>query len=166
MTVTLIAAVADNGAIGLEGDLPWRLPADLKFFKRTTTGHHLIVGRNTWESVGAVLPGRTMVVVTRDPDFDPGVEGVLVAHSLAEALDLARDDDQPFIGGGAALYAEAFDVVDRMLITRVHGSFEADTFFPEFDRSKWVTVSWDEHEADEKNPVPYTFEVLERAPED
>lgn len=166
MTVTLIAAVADNGAIGLEGDLPWRLPADLKFFKRTTTGHHLIVGRNTWESVGVVLPGRTMVVVTRDPDFDPGVEGVLVAHSLAEALDLARDDDQPFIGGGAALYAEAFDVVDRMLITRVHGSFEADTFFPEFDRSKWVTVSWDEHEADEKNPVPYTFEVLERAPED
>lgn len=163
MRTSLIVAVAANGAIGLEGDLPWRLPADLRHFKRLTMGHHLIIGRRTWESVGVVLPGRTMIVVTRDLDYLPGVEGVLVAHSLKEALRLAEGDDEPFVAGGAALYREAFDIVDRMHLTRIHEDFEADTFFPAFDAQQWIVVAEEHHEPDEKNAYPYTFLTLERA---
>lgn len=163
MSASLIVAVAANGAIGREGDLPWRLPADLRHFKRLTMGHYLIIGRRTWESVGVVLPGRTMVVVTRDPDYTPGVEGVLVAHSLKEALRLAEGDDEPFIAGGAALYREAFDIVDRIYLTRIHENFEADIYFPAFDARHWIVVAEEHHEPDEKNRYPYTFLTLERA---
>lgn len=163
MTASLIVAVACNGAIGNKGELPWRLPADLRHFKQKTMGHHLIIGRKTWESVSVALPGRTMVVVTRDPDYTPGVDGVLVAHSLTEALWLAGDDDEPFVAGGAALYREAFDLVDRMYLTRIHADFEADTFFPEYDPKRWVVTSEERHEPDDKNPFPYTFVTLVNA---
>ncbi|MEN8163181.1 MAG: dihydrofolate reductase [Acidobacteriota bacterium] len=162
MSASLIVAVAANGAIGRKGDLPWRLPADLKRFRRLTMGHHLIMGRRTWESVGVVLPGRTMVVVTRDPNYRPGVEGVLVAHSLKEALRLAEGDDEPFVAGGAALYREAFDIVDRMYLTRIAAQFEADTFFPAFNEERWVVAAKEHYEPDEKNVYPYTFLMLER----
>lgn len=163
MRTSLIVAVAANGAIGREGDLPWRLPADLRHFKRLTMGHHLIIGRRTWESVGVVLPGRTMVVVTRDRDYRPGVEGVLVAHSLCEALRLAEGDDEPFVAGGAGLYREALEIVDRMYLTRIHGEFKADTFFPDFERSQWVVVAEERHEPDEKNVYSYSFLTFDRA---
>ncbi len=163
MSASLIVAVAANGAIGREGDLPWRLPADLRHFKRLTMGHHLIIGRRTWESVAVILPGRTMVVVTRDPNYRPGVEGVLVANSLEEALRLAGGDDEPFVAGGAALYREAFDIVDRMYLTRIDAEFEADTFFPVFNAGQWVVVAEEKHEPDEKNVYPYTFLTLERS---
>ncbi len=162
MKPALIVAVSTNGAIGRNGDLPWRLPADLRHFKRLTMGHHLVIGRRTWESVGVVLPGRTMVVVTRDPNYRPGVEGVLVAHSLKEALRLAGGDDEPFVAGGAALYREAFDIVDRMYVTRIHADFEGDTFFPDFDAEQWVVVSEECHDPDEKNLYSYTFLTMER----
>ncbi len=164
MRTSLIVAVAANGAIGLEGDLPWRLPADLRHFKRLTMGHHLIMGRRTWESVGVVLPGRTMIVVTRDREYASGVAGVLVAHSLGDALRLARDDDEPFVAGGAGLYREALEIVDRIYLTRIHVDFEGDTFFPDFDVQGWVVTAEEHHSADQRNLHPYTFLTFDRVP--
>jgi len=162
MAVSLIVAVSGNGAIGRDGGLPWRLSADLKHFKKTTMGHHLIIGRRTWDEVGKPLAGRTMVVVTRSRHFAP--EGVQVAHSLEEALDIARNDDEPFIGGGAHIYrmALARDLVDRIYLTRIHAEVEGDTFFPNFNIDKWELVSEEHHEADERNQYPYSFLVYER----
>ena len=163
MSASLIVAVAADGAIGLKGDLPWRLPADLRRFKRLTMGHHLIIGRRTWESIGRVLPGRTMVVVSRDSQYQPGVEGVRVAHFLGEALKVAVNDTEPFIAGGASLYREALDIVDRVYLTRIHATFEADTFFPDFDQERWIVKAEEHHEHDETNSFSYTFLTLERS---
>ena len=162
MAVSLIVAVSENRVIGRAGGLPWRLSADLKHFKKTTMGHHLIIGRRTWDEVGKPLPGRTMVVVTRSRRFAP--DGVRVAHSLEEALDIARDDDEPFIGGGAHIYRMALEnnIVDRLYITRVHAEIEGDTFFPNLDLDDWELVSEERHEADERNEHPYSFLVYER----
>jgi dihydrofolate reductase len=162
MVVSLIVAVSENGVIGRAGGLPWRLSADLKHFKKTTMGHHLIIGRRTWDEVGKPLPGRTMVVVTRSRRFAPA--GVRVAHSLKEALDLARNDDEPFIGGGAHIYRMALenDLVDRIYLTRVHADVEGDTFFPDLDLDEWELVSEERHEADERDEHPYSFLVYER----
>jgi dihydrofolate reductase len=162
MTVSLIVAVSENGVIGKDGDLPWHLPADLKHFKRTTMGHHLIIGRRTWDEVGRPLPGRTMVVVTRSRTFAPA--GVIVVHSVEEALEAAAGDDEPFVGGGAYIYrlALARDLVDRIYLTRIHAEVEGDTFFPEFDLENWKLISEERHEPDEKNEFPYSFLVYER----
>ena len=163
MTVSLIVGVSSNGVIGREGGLPWYLPADLKHFKRTTMGHHLIIGRRTWEEVGKPLPGRTMVVVTRSQRFAP--EGAQVVRSVEAALELAAGDDEPFIGGGAQIYrvALARDLVDRIYLTRIHAEVEGDTFFPEIDFDDWKLVSEEHHEADEKNEFDYSFLVSERS---
>lgn len=160
--VSLIVAMSTNGVIGREGDLPWHLPADLRHFKKTTMGHHLIIGRATWDEVGKPLPGRTMVVVTRNRDFN--ADGVLVAHSVEEGLALARGDDEPFIGGGAEIYRQALeaDMVDRLYLTRVHADVEGDTFFPAIDFDGWLLADRVDHPADEKNEFPYTFECYDR----
>lgn len=165
MAVSLIVAVSENGVIGRDGGLPWRLSADLKHFKRTTMGHHLIIGRRTWDEVGQPLPGRIMVVVTRSRDLQ--AEGATIVHSLAEALEVARDDDEPFIGGGAHIYRRAFenDLVDRLYITRVHAEVEGDTFFPDVDLDRWELVFEETHEADERNEFPYSFLIFERRDE-
>jgi len=162
MTVSLIVAVSSNGVIGRDGGLPWHLPADLKHFKRTTMGHHLIVGRRTWEEVGKPLPGRTMVVVTRSQRFAP--EGAKVVRSVEQALEIAAEDDEPFIGGGSQIYriALARDLVHRIYLTRIHAEVEGDTFFPEFDLDDWELVSEEHHEADEKNEFDFSFLVYER----
>lgn len=162
MAVSIIAAVADNGVIGIDGGLPWRLPADLAHFKRLTMGHHLIIGRRTWDELGVPLPGRTMVVVTRDPAF--AAEGVLVAGSLEAALELARSDDEPFIGGGAQIYRLAFErrLADTLYLTRVHAEPAGDTWFPDFDRSEWRLEESRERPSDERNPHALTFEVWRR----
>ena len=162
MTVSLIAAVSSNGVIGRDGGLPWRLPADLKHFKSTTMGHHLIIGRRTWDEVGAPLPGRTMVVVTRSRHFAP--EGVHVVRSVEEALSVASSDEEPFIGGGAQIYriALARNLVDRIYLTRIHAEVEGDTIFPEIDLDEWELVSEEHHEADEKNEFAHSFLVYDR----
>lgn len=162
MTVSLIVAVSSNGVIGRDGGLPWHLSRDLKRFKELTMGHHLIIGRRTWDEVGRVLPGRTMVIVTRDRDFS--AEEVLVAHSLEEALELAQGDREPFIGGGAEIYRLAIErkLVDRLYLTHVHAEVDGDTFLPEFDCGGWFKVSEEHHGADEKNDHPVTFLVYER----
>jgi len=162
MAVSLIVAVSSNGIIGRDGALPWHLPADLKHFKKTTMGHHLIIGRRTWEEVGEPLPGRTMVVVTRSRDFAP--RGAQVVRSVEEALELAAADDEPFIGGGSQIYriALARDLVDRIYLTRIHAEVDGDTHFPEIDFSDWELVSEEHHQADEQNEFAYSFLVYER----
>ena len=126
-------------------------------------GHHLIIGRRTWEEVGKPLPGRDMVVVTRSREF--AAEGVQVVRSVEQALEIAAADDEPFIGGGAQIYriALAGDLVDRIYLTRIHAEVEGDTFFPEIDLDEWELVSEEHHEADEKNQYPYSFLIYERS---
>ena len=160
--VSLIVAMSTNRIIGRDGDLPWRLPADLRHFKKTTMGHHLIIGRATWDEVGKPLPGRTMVVVTRNRDFS--AQGVLVAHSVHEALSLVRDDDEPFIGGGAEIYRQALEagIPDRLYITRVHAEVEGDTVFPDFDPDDWLLADRVDRLADEKNQYSCSFEIYDR----
>jgi len=161
--VSLIVAMSSNSVIGRDGDLPWHLPADLRHFKTTTMGHHLIIGRATWDELGRPLPGRTMVVVTRNRDFS--TDGVLVAHSVAEALSLVGDDDEPFIGGGAEIYRQTLDaeMVDRLYITRIHAEVEGDTFFPDIDLDEWLLADRVDHPADEKNEFAYSFERYDRS---
>lgn len=137
--LSLIVAMARNRVIGIENRLPWHLPGDLKYFKGLTMGHHIIMGRKTYESIGKPLPGRITVIVTRDPDYSQ--EGCLVAHSLAEAIELAKDDSEAFFVGGSSLYAQALPLADRMYITEIRADFEGDAHFPEFDKGDWRELS-------------------------
>lgn len=162
MNLSAIVAIDENGAIGKNGDLLCYLPADLKHFKTITMGHTIIMGRRTWESLPkGALPGRKNVVITRNTDFEaPGAE---VYHSLDEALQATIQDDKRFIIGGGMLYNEAFELTDTLFLTRIHASFsDADTFFPSFDSSEWKEISCEDHEADERNPYPYSFIELRR----
>ena len=161
MTVSIIAAVARNGIIGKGLDLPWHLPADLSRFKRITMGHHLIMGRRTFEAIGRPLPGRTSIVLTRSAVELPG--GVGRARSLDEALDLAAGDDEVFIVGGAALFTEALSRADRLYLTRLRAEFDGDVYFPDLDLADWRETAREEHDADARHPCPYTFLTYERA---
>jgi dihydrofolate reductase len=136
--IVLVAAVADNGVIGADGDIPWHLPEDLAHFKRLTVGKVVVMGRRTYESIGRPLPRRTNVVVTRTPGW--GADGVLVARSWPEARALAEEHetDEVVVIGGAALYAEALPEADRQVLTEVHATPAGDTCYPEFDRADWV----------------------------
>jgi dihydrofolate reductase len=156
--LTLVAAVADNAVIGHDGDIPWRIPADFAHFKSLTLGHVLVMGRATYDSIGRALPGRTTIVLTRDPDW--AAEGVLVARSLDEALDLAADiDDEVYVAGGAAVYAAALARADAQVLTEVHLSPDGDTRYPDFDRREWVETRRESHL---DAPVPYEIVRLER----
>ena len=164
MRVSLIVAVSENGVIGRDGGLPWRLPADLIHFKKTTIGHHLIIGRRTWDEIGKPLPGRQMVVVTRSRRFKQ--EGVKVAHSIEEAIETTAGDVEPFIGGGAHIYRLALgkNLVDRLYITRIHGNVDGDTFLPDLNFADWALISEKRREPDEKNELACSFLVYDRAP--
>jgi dihydrofolate reductase len=150
-----------NG-IGYQNQMPWHLPAELKQFKKLTMGHHLIMGRKTYESIGKPLPGRITIVVTHNPNYQ--AEGCLIAHSLQEAFQLAADanEDEAFVCGGQAIYREALTAVDRLYLTRIHAEFQSDTFFPEFEISLWLERSSVFHPADQKNPYPFTFFIYDR----
>lgn len=141
MSVTIVAAVARNGVIGVDGGLPWRLPEDMRRFKELTLGHVLVMGRRTYESIGRPLPGRTTVVVTRSPDWEAGAEGVLRAGDVEEALTLAAElDDEVFVVGGAQVYAAALPLADRLELTEVEAEPAGDTFFPAVEWSRWREV--------------------------
>ena len=155
MSTTIIAAIANNNALGKDNDLIWHLPADLIRFRKTTTGHHIIMGRNTYESIGKPLPNRTTVIITRNPDYK--AEGWVVVNSIAAALEIAKEDASPFIIGGAQIYKEAINIVDQLDITEVHHEFEADVFFAEIDLSIWKETKRERFEADEKNKYAYSF---------
>lgn len=154
-SITLIAAIAHNNALGKDNDLIWHLPADLKRFKSTTTGHHIIMGRNTYESIGKPLPNRTSVIITRNPEYK--VEGCIVVNSLEEAIEVAKNDTSPYIIGGAQIYSQAIKIADKLDITEVHHSFDADVFFPEIDSAVWKETSREKFSADEKNKYDYSF---------
>ena len=158
--ITLIAALGDDRVIGRDNRLPWRLPADLHHFKSLTLDKPIIMGRRTWESLPGLLPRRRHIIVTRDRDYS--VEGAEVVHSVEEALAVTRDAPEVMVVGGATLYAEMLPRANRLLLTFVHGRFEGDTFFPEYDPQQWREVAREDHPADERNPFPYSFVTLER----
>ncbi|HYC59489.1 MAG TPA: dihydrofolate reductase [Thermoanaerobaculia bacterium] len=163
MRLSIIAALSTNSVIGRANGIPWRLSTDLKRLKALTMGHHLIMGRKTWESVGQPLPGRVMVVITRRDLED---EGIVVVRSFDEAVRIAEEagDEEPFIGGGAEIYQQTIHRAHRMYLTRVHAEIEGDTFFPDFDDvSEWHLVDAEHREADEKNEYPYSFLTYDRA---
>jgi dihydrofolate reductase len=145
VTVTIVAAVARNGVIGVGGGLPWHLPEDLRRFKELTIGHVLVMGRRTYESTGRPLPGRTTVVVTRRPDWSAGADEVIRARDVPGALALATEiDDEVFVVGGGQVYEEALPLADRLELTFVDAEPEGDTFFPELDWSQWREVAREE----------------------
>lgn len=144
--VVLVVAVADNGVIGNEGDIPWSLPEDLRHFRRVTTGHTVIMGRNTFESIGRPLPNRKNVVLTRDQDWS--ADGVTVVHDLETALEEVTQGDAMFIGG-SQIYAQALPLADLQIITEVHQSPVGDTRYPDFDPEQWAAERRESHEGHE-----------------
>lgn len=154
--IVLVAAIAQNNALGKDNSLIWHLPNDLKRFKALTLNGHILMGRKTFESLPGILPKRTHIVITRNPDFKP--DGALVAQSLQEALALVPKGENAYIIGGGQIYAQALPMADLLELTLVHHSFDADTFFPDLDPNQWVLTYQEEHDVDEKHPYPYTFQ--------
>lgn len=162
MIVSAIVATAKNRVIGKDNNIPWYLSADLKYFKRTTLNHHIIMGRKSFQSIGRPLPKRTNVVVTRDPFFV--ASNCLIASSIEEALNLAYDngETEAFIIGGGQIYKQSMPLWDKLYLTEVDLEIEGDVFFPEINKQEWQLISSEPHQADEKNEYDYTFKVFER----
>jgi dihydrofolate reductase len=164
MRIALIVAVDEGGVIGRKNQVPWRLATDLQRFKRLTMGHHIIMGRKTWESIGRALPGRTSIIVTRQANYAAG--DARVAPSLDAALEMAekRGETEAFIIGGAEIYTLALPGADRIYLTRVHTvTPDGDTYFPQVDSGEWSILEETRFEADDKNPASSTYLVLERS---
>lgn len=160
MRISIIAAMSSNRVIGFNDDLPWHLPPDLRRFKELTMGHHMIMGRKTFDTIGRPLPGRVTIVVTRQSDFYH--QDVLVAHSIDDALRLAQNEEEVFIAGGGEIYRLTLGVADRIYLTIIDREFEGDTFFPLFDESDWQTVEAQEFPSDEQNPLGFAFLTMDR----
>lgn len=160
MMISLIVAMAENRVIGKDNELPWHLPDDLKWFKKSTLGKPIIMGRKTWESIGRPLPGRRNIVVSRNPDYHAeGCETVTDLNAVLASTDCL---DEVVIIGGAGLYEVALPFVQRIYLTRVHADVDGDTYFPEFDEKLWNLVSEERHEADARHAHAFTFQVLNR----
>jgi dihydrofolate reductase len=160
MIKSLVVAKARNGVIGRDNRLPWRLPADLAYFKRVTMGHPVIMGRRTWESIGKPLPGRLNIVVSRNRAYK--AEGATVVGSLEEAWRAAGDAEEACVIGGTSLFAESLPQADRIHLTEVEADVEGDTWFPEFDRSQWTEREVARQARDERHEHPFRILVLER----
>jgi dihydrofolate reductase len=158
--LSLIVAMARNGVIGAGNRIPWHLPNELKLFRQLTMGHHIVMGRRTYESINRLLPGRTTVIVTRRRDYV--VPGAIVAHSVPEALEACRGDAEIFVIGGADLFRETLPIADRLYLTVVDAEPEGDTFMPEMDMSEWREISAEAFPADEKHAHGYRFTTYER----
>lgn len=168
MKLSIIVAVSENGVIGKDNKLPWHLPADLKFFKNTTMGHCIIMGRKTYDSIGKPLPGRTSIIVTRNKDYKPANANFInpecwVVNSLEEAVNAAKamSESEAFIIGGAEIINESIGLADKIYLTEIKKDFEGDVFLKSIDRSFWNEVKRVENCADEKNPYNYDFVELE-----
>jgi dihydrofolate reductase len=159
MTIYIVVAIAANNAIGKNNQLLWHLPNDLKHFKEITTGHTVIMGRKTYDSVGKPLPKRRNIVVTRQAIGIPGCE---VASSLQEAMELGKTGGDLYVIGGAEIYKQALPITDYIYLTIVHQDFEADTFFPEINPEEWLEIGREYHQPDERNSLPYSFITLKR----
>lgn len=163
MTISIIVAISDNNAIGKNETIPWHLPNDLKYFKQTTMGSHIIMGRKTYDSIGKPLPGRTNVVVTTQRNLK--IEGCEVVNSLDAALAISRlaNQQEVFIIGGASIYKIMLPDAERLYITEVHTNIEAaDTFFPEYDKNMWIEAESKPYLPDEKHAYAYTIKMYER----
>lgn len=160
MLLTIIAAMTENRVLGRGGVMPWHLPADLKHFQRHTIGHACIMGRKTFEAMNGPLPRRTNIVLTHDESWE--ADGVIVAHTLDEALARISDDEQSFIIGGAEIYRLALPRVERMELTIIHTTLEGDTFFPEVSESEWHLAAEQRREADDRNAFAMTFQSWDR----
>ena len=162
MIISAIVACAKNGVIGKNNEIPWYLPADFTYFKRTTINHHIIMGRNCFESIGRPLPKRTNIVITRNPFYI--ASGCLMVYSIAEGLKMAESNGEPeaFIIGGGEIYKQSVDLWDRLYLTEVDLDTEGDVFFPKLIMSEWQLVSEEQHTQDEKNEFNYFFKVFER----
>lgn len=163
MKISCIVATANNLVIGKDNDIPWYLPADLKYFKKTTLNHHIIMGRNCYESIGKPLPKRTNVICTRNPYYISS--NCLVAHSIPEALEMAYNngEEEAFIIGGGKIYEQSQNLWDRLYLTTVDLDVEGDVFFPKMNfKDEWKLISEVSHQKDEKNTFDYCFKVFER----
>jgi dihydrofolate reductase len=155
MMISIVAAAAENNALGKDNDLIWRLPDDFKRFKALTSYHHIIMGRKTFESFPKPLPNRKHVVITRQKNYKN--ETIKVVHSLEEAIQFSSTEDQIFIIGGGEIYKQALPFANKIELTRVHGEFEADAFFPEIDEEKWDLVNSEFHDKDEKHKYSFSY---------
>lgn len=161
MILSLISAIGINNEIGLGNALLWDLPRDMQHFRETTSGHTVIMGQKTFESIGKALPNRRNIIMTKDTSFNP--ENVELAYSTEEALQLVSNtDDEVFVIGGAQIYKQMIDKADKLYITHVNKTFEADTFFPTIDMNTWKEVSREHFDIDEENDLPMDFVVYER----
>ena len=158
---SLIVAMTENGVIGRDGDMPWRMSDDLRRFKKITMGHHIVMGRKTYDSIGRPLPGRTTVVISRTASYDD--PNIRVARSLEEALMIASLDDEIFISGGAQIFELALPLVDRIYLTKIHCRLDGETHFPAVNWSEWQLIEKQRHAADERNQYDYSFLTYERA---
>ena len=161
MRLNIIAAVAANRVIGRDNALPWRLSADLKRFKSLTMGHHQLMGRRTFDSIGRALSGRISVVITRDPDFQG--QGIVTAPTIERAVEIASHDDEAFVCGGAQIYEQTLHRASRMFITQVHAEVKGDAFFPDFDDvGEWKLIDREDFESDPKNDHAFSFLTYQR----
>ena len=161
MSLSIIVAMAQNCTIGINNTLPWRIPEELKHFKALTMGHHMIMGRKTFDSIGKPLPGRTTVVVTRDRNLK--IDGCIIAHSLQEAIAACSKDDEIFIVGGAELYVQAIPLTDTLYITEIQQDVEGDAYFPEFDKNAWQETTREQHNQTEPQVLEYHFVIYQRS---
>ena len=162
MRINAIVATDENHAIGKDNQIPWYLPADLKYFKKTTLNHHILMGRKSFLSIGRPLPRRVNMVLTRDPFFT--ANGVVVVHSVDEALDIAKKagEEEFFVIGGGEIYRQCLSITDRVFRTLVHTEVEGDTFFPELPPEEWKLISEEKHQPDDRNKFHYSFQIYER----
>lgn len=158
--IIMIAAVAENNALGKENQLVWHLPNDFKRFKSLTTGHHIIMGRKTFESFPKPLPNRTHVVITRNKNYNP--EGCIVVDSIEKAIAICPENETSFIIGGGEIYNLGLPFADKLEITKVHHSFEADAFFPEINSDEWKEIQAEVNAIDEKHQYAYTYQTFVR----
>ncbi|MBK5213570.1 MAG: dihydrofolate reductase [Flavobacteriaceae bacterium] len=159
--ISMIAAAGENNELGKDNGLLWHLPDDFKRFKELTTGHHIIMGRKTFESFPKPLPNRTHIIITRNKNYKK--EGAVVVHSIEEALKISQKDPQPFIIGGGEIYKIGLPFADKIELTRVYGTFDdADTFFPEFSKGEWQLITETKHGKDERHDYSFTYETWVR----
>jgi dihydrofolate reductase len=158
---SIIVAMTPDRVIGRYGQLPWRLSADLRRFKQLTMGHHIIMGRKTYDSIGRLLPGRRTIIVSRQKDLV--VPGADVAHCVEEAQQICQDDPEVFFVGGQQIYAAALAIATRLYLTIVHAHVPGDAHFPEISSQQWQLVEQEHHRSDERNQYDYTFQLLQRA---
>ncbi|WP_432412713.1 dihydrofolate reductase [Rasiella sp. SM2506] len=158
--ITMIAAAGQNNELGKDNDLVWHLPDDFKRFKQLTTGHYIIMGRKTFESFPKPLPNRTHVVITRNEGYKK--DGAIVVHSIDAAFIKATSDPQPFVIGGGEIYKMAIAIADKIELTRVHGTFDADTYFPEINKDQWELIAEIPHPKDDRHNYAFTYETWVR----